>query len=314
MRIFGLVVGLLCATLAAGAQAKSFWAPKTPTPPGPAEELLLGADRELDLARRYAKASDLVGAKQHAEKALHQYEGALRLSPANADAHYRAYLAATYKPEDWEAVIRHIDGLRVADPKDPRERELTWTVCIALSKVGADRSGSDADLLFSRAIQEYEHWRALVDENDPQFARDLSTGYSNAGELLMALGRLDESLAYYQLGIELNAAEPLSYYGAAVAYDRDGQWSNAEQSMRRAVEIDPSLARLTQGDPGGDKHVFFVPTGDYFYYVGLAYQVQGKIPEALEGYRQFLRLQPSSRHVQRAVEHVTELEPRAPRR
>lgn len=305
---------VLCAALAASAQAESFWGGKRPAKSSPHKELLLLADRELDLARRYAKANDLVGAKEHADKSLHLYEEALRLVPMDPDAHYRAFLAASYKPENWAAVIRHVDGVRAADPRDPRERELTWTVCIALSKVGADKVGSEADALFSRAIQEYEHWRAIIDETDPQFARELSTGYSNAGELFMALGRLDESMAYYLLGIELNSAEPLSFYGAAVAYDRDGQWANAVEAMRRAIEIDPTLARLTQGDPGGDKNVFFVPTGDYYYYLGLAYQVQGKVAEALLGYRQFLRLQPSSRHVQRAVEHVMELERRGARR
>src|SRR5687767_3911417 len=171
-----------------------------------------------------------------AREALKSYERALALGPPDADIHYRALTAAKLIADEggichpcrdgYEAVARHIDALRRLDPLDTREVEYAWEMSVALSKLGA-LGGPSADQHFERAVVEYDRWRRLVNETDPQLAPLLSTCYANAAELLMALGRLDESIAQYQTAIELNPIEPLGYFGLAVALDRDGQWDKA---------------------------------------------------------------------------------------
>jgi tetratricopeptide (TPR) repeat protein len=133
----------------------------------------------------------------------------------------------------------------------------------------------------------------------------------------MALGpeRLDDAIAYYETGMQYGPYESLAYYGAAVAYDRDGQWGKAVELMRDALERDPNgrpdlddrrgvhrMGRLT------DRGVYFVPEGELEYYFALGYHVQGQRQEALRYYKRFLAQLPGSRFAARAREHIAELE------
>src|SRR5262249_33408263 len=70
---------------------------------------------------------------------------------------------------------------------------------------------------------------------------------------------------------------------------------------RRALELDGELRAFS------DHHVYFVPPGDQFYYLGLAYQESGKLPEAASAFRSYLAEQPQSLYAERAREHLTEL-------
>jgi tetratricopeptide (TPR) repeat protein len=251
-----------------------------------------------------------------ARAALAAYERALAIGPADAEIHYRALAAAKLVADDsgichacrdgYEAMIRHIDALRKLDPLDTREVEYAWEMSVALSKLGA-LGGPQADGHFTRAIEEYERWRRLVDETDPQLARALSTCYSNAAELLMAVGRLDEAIAQYQTAIELNPIEPLGYFGLAVAYDRDGQWNKAVAAMTEGLNRPPALARLE------DREVFFVPEGEIYYYYALAHHVMGADPALVSAeYTRFLSRARGSKYAARAREHLAEMSRGAP--
>jgi tetratricopeptide (TPR) repeat protein len=246
-----------------------------------------------------------------AREALRAYERALALGPPDADLHYRAFTAAKLIADEggichpcrdgYEAVVRHIDALRRLDPLDTREVEFAWEMSVALSKLGA-LGGPAADRHFERAVVEYERWRRFVDETDPQVARLLSTCYSNAAELLMAVGRLDEAIQQYQIAIELNPIEALGYFGLAVAYDRDGQWDKAAATMREGLNRPPGLSRLE------DRDVFFVPEGEVYYYYALAHQVMGADPALVTAeYQRFLSRARGSKYGQRAREHIAEL-------
>lgn len=253
-----------------------------------------------------------------AREALGYYDEALRLEP-DAEAYYRAFMAAQYLEESseerWLLVVRYFDGLRAVAPRDPRETTMLPEVCTSLAKLGG-AGGPRADEYFLRGVAEYDTWRQRIDDTDPRFAQPLSTFATNAAELLMALGpdRLDDAIEYYETGIQYGPYEPLGYYGAAVAYDRDGQWGKAKEMMREALERDREnvtgsgasavnhMARLTA--PG----VYFVPEGDIEYYYALGYHVQGRRAEALRRYRRFLQALPQSRFAARAQEHVAELE------
>jgi tetratricopeptide (TPR) repeat protein len=235
-----------------------------------------------------------------ARLAITWYEKAIAIEDS-ADLRYHAVTAATYiaAPDGYQALVRHVNGLRRLDPMDPRERELSNLMSHALSKLGA-MGGPDGEAALEQAIREYELWRGLVDESNTDVA-ELAISYSNAAELLMAVGRLDESIAYYRRSIELNASEPLNHYGAAVAYDREGQWLRATAELKDALRLDPNLERL---DSSG---VFFVPDGDKSYYLALIHQVRGHKDLAIDNYRRFLRTAAAKRYGFRAREHLAEL-------
>jgi tetratricopeptide (TPR) repeat protein len=236
-----------------------------------------------------------------ARQTIKLYEKAIALGD-DAELRFRAIAAAGYidAPDGYEAVVKHVDGMRRADPMDPRELQITWDVSIALSKLGL-AGGAGADQHFERAIEEYERWRRLVDDMTPGVGESMAISYTNAAELLMALGRLDEAITYYRAGQEHNTGDALVFYGLAVAYDRDGQWENAKQAMIEAIQRDRSDTRLEE--PG----VFFVPDGDLYYYRALRSHVSGDETEARASYRKFLDTCTDTKYADRAKEHLREL-------
>lgn len=251
-----------------------------------------------------------------ARNAIAAYERALALSE-DADVHYRAFFAANFIDDrkgdicaacrdGFEATVRHAEAVFRLDPSTPEARDLAFQSCLALSKLGG-LAGSNADQYFERALQMYDRFRSLVDEVSDQSrsAHSRSISYSNAAELLMALGRLDEAIDYYRRAIEAYSIEPLHYYGLAVAYDRDGQWKKAAAAMRTALELSgyEGIGRLRKFD------VFFVPQGDVFYYQGLAEEVLGNRDSAIDNYNRFLVRSPGNRYLDRAREHLQDLDP-----
>jgi tetratricopeptide (TPR) repeat protein len=251
-----------------------------------------------------------------ARNAIAAYERALMVAE-DVDVHYRAFFAAGFIDDrkgdicvackdGFEATVRHAEAVFRLDPSTPEARDLAFQSCLALSKLGG-LAGADADQYFERALQMYDRYRSLVDEVSDQnrSAHSRSISYSNAAELLMALGRLDESIDYYRRAIEAYALEPLHYYGLAVAYDRDGQWKKAMSAMKTAIELSGSegVGRLRKED------VFFVPQGDLFYYLGLAQELLKNRDSAIDQYNRFLVRSPGNRYLDRAREHLQELDP-----
>jgi tetratricopeptide (TPR) repeat protein len=305
---------------AASAHAESFWNKKDTQ----RRDFLTGiGDRHLSEAKQTAAAlaaspsppPDLVRdfVAEKARTALVAYERALDVGPESLDLHYRAFTAAVYlvdslggqnpdNREALEAVVHHVEAVRRIEPLDPRDDDLTLQAGIAYSKLGG-LGGADADENFEKGIREYEHLRTAYSSS--LSARDLATTYSNEAELLMAVGRLDESIRDYRTSIEVNPLEVLGYFGLAVAYDRNGEWSKAVEAMAQAAEHGKGVERLKE--PG----VFFVPAGDLHYYYGLFQQMRGHAPTAAIEYNRFLQRCKDTKYAARARAHLTELGPAA---
>jgi tetratricopeptide (TPR) repeat protein len=320
---------LLAALAFTPSAAASGWRKPAPPQGSPAaiaadhRKLVAEGDRYMSDARKAGKDAGMVARGTSAtdtlaRHALAAYDRALELI-ADPDVYYRAFVATTYMSdaslERWRLVVRYFDGLRASAPRDPRETFMLPELCTALSKLGG-AGGADADAYFNRGVAEYDVFRQRVDDTDPRYANMLSTYSTNAAELLMALGpdRLDEAITYYETGIQYDSYESLGYYGAAVAYDRDGQWGKARELLLKALERDPvgrpdadkrgvhTMGRLS------DQGVYFVPEGDVEYYYALGYHVQGYRQEALRHYKRFLAEVPQTRFAARAKEHIAELE------
>jgi tetratricopeptide (TPR) repeat protein len=292
------------------------------------EFLVVDGDVYLSQARQSAFSSAMAGrgtsvgtptSDGFARHALDRYDEALRLKPS-AEVHIRALAATEFllesSPDRWTRVVKHFDGLRAVAPRDPRETTLIPAVMTALSKLGA-AGGPDADANFERAVREFELWYQRIDDGDPRLAQAISTFSTNSAELLMALGpeHLEHAIRLYEQGIQFYASESLAYYGAAVAYDRDGQWTKAVEYMQMALERDP-IGRPDWNDPRGihrmgrltSEGVYFVPEGELAYYYALGFQVQGQRADALRWYRRYLVELPATRFAERTREHIAELE------
>jgi tetratricopeptide (TPR) repeat protein len=172
---------------------------------------------------------------------------------------------------------------------------------------------------------------------------DAPAVYANLGEVLMADGQLAAAEACYRDAVaaasvarlpklanvatfnfaNLETLEAqrlddprgraqdltLAYLGLAVALDRDGRTHAAREMMQRALALDSTTSVLAVAVlPNSD--LFFVPTGDVYYYVGLARSVAGRREEAADAFQEFLVHQPASRWAARARAHLTELEQR----
>jgi tetratricopeptide (TPR) repeat protein len=313
-----VLVSVVLALVAGGAAARPFWTQpqRSPAPRERAAAVREG-DSHLREARRLAIDRDGRGIPavvlDHARAAISAYERALALGPDDAELHFRALVAAQYIDQHrggmplcaacrdgYEAVVRHVDGMRRADPRDPRDVEATWEVCIALSKLGG-LGGQGADPYFERAVAEYLRWHKMIDEANPIHSHSVAIAYSNAAELLMALGRMEEAIDNYRAAIEAYPTDSLPYYGLAVGYDRDGQWEKARNTMSEALTRDPNIQQLTANG------VFFVPEGDLFYYQALAHEVRGDRAAAQTYYERYLVHGKGSRFAARAREHVEEL-------
>jgi tetratricopeptide (TPR) repeat protein len=282
------------------------------------DQLALARERaRSDVQQSYASGggrprSWSAGVITSARAALAAYERALSLDPATAneeaELHYRCVLTA-YRflddPDGHRALVEHGDAMRIADPLDTREIEVTWDMSVSLSKLGA-LGGAQADAYFERGIAEYEHWRQLVDEASPNVSHDLAMSWSNAAELMMAVGRLDESIDAYEEAVDLDSTEALGFYGLAVALDRDGQWEKARAAMADAVIRDRGALRLD------DPLVFFVPEGDIHYYKALSAQVRNDKKTAIAEYKLFLTETVDTKYAARGREHLSELGVSAP--
>jgi len=284
-----------------------------------ARELTLRAEvQRQDRQPRQADLSEAHAAR-YAQQAIDKYEQAVKLGPSRPDAHYRAYVAARYylKGNDertHEKIIEHGTRFREVAPLDPRHFDVTEDLCHALARLGALRAGTAADTLYDRAVKEYDLLVSRIDPIDAEASRSIGTIYSNAAELLMAVGRIDEAIAYYERAIASDPHNSLNLYGLAVAYDRDGQVQKAAEAMRAAIQRDQNLEQILHADEPGWP-VYFVPQGDKQYYLALAFLVRGDKREAVRRFEAFLTQAKSAKkqYVDRAREHLRELKAHAAR-
>lgn len=281
-------------------------------------------DRDLRSARRYRAQMHQVG-----EQAIDVLERALALAPDNPDLHfaladaYYSFVCDYYDndvpmPARRDAAARkaiaHWDRFEQIAPDDPRRYNALrgWSHphslagppalvdfpyqferSIALTKLGGDDN-------YRRALADYEFLLDWAEAAPEPLTLFTAQNVTNAAELLMALGRLDEAIDYYRLGLDL-ADDPLYYYGLAVALDRDGQWESALEVMRDGAARDAApLAAL------GKDSVFFIPRGDVHYYYGLGYEALGDRDKALTHFREFVATSPG-RYRDQAQRHIDAL-------
>jgi len=219
------------------------------------------------------------------------------------------------RPTECAEAVDVLKRGRAQDPFHLEERAFSFELGIVLSRLGR----------FEEALAEYDRGNRLETFETPAGAgqtyyneerrHSRAILHGNAAESLMALGRLEESIARYRRAEELGTPGEeeweLAEWGLGVALDRDGQSDKAAEAIERALGTDPTLLRLRS------EHVFFEPPGDIDYYVALGHEVAYRLfkapldrARAIAAWRRFVA-HPSVQRpfLERARRHLVELAP-----
>ena len=198
-----------------------------------------------------------------------------------------------------EEAIEYWNQFEARAPDDPR--------------LGVELRGGTTQILFDRAIlhtklgtrphleaaaRDYEKILERGDRAQDNFEQTLG----NLAETYMMLGRMDESLDLYREVLR-NAADTSTYYGYAVALDRD-------EHTTQALEIIKSQGR-NQREQFRDSvergFTFFVPEGEKYYYFALADEAFGDEEQAIANWRAFIASKAHPQFQPRAKAHLDKL-------
>lgn len=234
---------------------------------------------------------------QYAELAMLAYEAASRLAPQRPEPHARAaFVSRKFQTENpystpsaIDREIAHLDALERLAPGAPE-----WASSLYFRR-GILHTMRNKPLNLEKGVLDYERGLELTDQSDPDQRSHVATTISNQAEVLMMLGRLEESIAGYQRAVDLTGALTQGF-GLAVALDRDGQGFRARQVARRFALLDRSNVL----NPNNNGTFFFVPRGEVFYYVALRAEGLGDIDVARRAYEGFIMHVPRSRYIKQA--------------
>lgn len=187
----------------------------------------------VDLLRRRTGAT--------IEGAIEHFKDAIRLDSDFSEAHAR--LADSYLL---------LPGYASESP----ERSLVLALQSARRSINL--APNDGEGIASLAMVYFEAARqniASIERIDPQplFEKAIAlspsyvTGYQWYGEFLHHQGRVDDAHAQYQTAMSIDPFSPILNHVYAQALADIGMYSLAEKHFRRAIDIEPGLARAYQG-------------------------------------------------------------------
>jgi len=242
------------------------------------------------LAPRDAMIENLLGITEtqlnHPDKAASHYRNAIRLDPSQAAPHrnlgFNLLTAKQYGPAESE--LREASRL---NPSDPFAHYYLFLLALA--------TDHDAD-----ALEQASHAEKLI-ENDP----DAGVGLIEAE---IRLGRMDEASSRIKNMETANQLTPVREYAIGVLLSRHAFYRLAVGRFQRIASVDPSwesrynlaLALLYDGQFAeasrllSTLHTERPSNADALMFLGSAFEMQQKIPEALEAYRAAAVADPSN--------------------
>jgi tetratricopeptide (TPR) repeat protein len=189
------------------------------------------------------------------------------------------------------------DEFEARAPLDPRVNEMLFHRGIYRTKlVVATRDAKEAKQLLAGAAADYE---ALLARTDGTSGHDSSLLLGNLAETYMMLGRLDEAITTYERALRSGGLIS-TVYGLAVALDRDERGETALDVIRDqgVQQLQVYKHELTEGQ------VFYVPAGEEYYYVALAYEAFGEIDESIDCWNRYIQSGAHPEYQPRAKEHL----------
>jgi tetratricopeptide (TPR) repeat protein len=189
------------------------------------------------------------------------------------------------------------DAFEARAPLDPRVGEALFSRAILRTKLVT--TSADSTVHLEGALKDYT---ALLDRADGLTMLELDEVWGNLAETQMMLGRLDDSIEAYQLAID-KGADSSTYYGKAVALDRDERGTEALELIRRQGPE----AFATYREKLARGLIFYVPAGEEFYYFALIYEAFGYTTESIANWKLFLKSGAHPQYQPRAKAHLDAL-------
>jgi tetratricopeptide (TPR) repeat protein len=254
------------------------------------DQALTKLEQAHRLAPQDATIENLLGITEtqlnHPDKAATHYRSAIRLDPTQAAPHRNLGFNLLTKKEFGPAEPELREASRL-DPNDPFVHYYLFLLAVA--------TDHDAD-----ALDQASHAENLI-ENDP----DAGAGLIEAE---IRLGRVDEASRRIKSMEAANQLTPVREYAIAVLLSRHAFYGQAVRCFQRIASLDPSwesrynlaLALLYDGQFAEASNLLSTlhderpSNSDTLMFLGSAFEMQEKMPEALEAYRAAAVADPSN--------------------
>ena len=320
----GLLLASLSARAAADGKRLDVW--QRAIDPSAAEtteayqrELRDGDEHVLQATSRSSSVSAI---RDQVQRAIEAYQRAAAANPAAAEPYFRIGMVL------WSFYLQSCDHDRIGSTRSPladctapdainapiaEQTIRAWDTFEAKAPLDPRLSGGLGSILFSRAIihtklataahlaaaaRDYE---AIVQRTEGK-GEALSLVWGNLAETYMMLGRIDESIHAYKEALR-HGARTATWYGLAVALDRDGRGTLARDVM---IAQTPAGYRQFREEVH-NQQTFFVPHGEVFYYYALSEESLGLLDEALDHWNKFIASGAHPQYQPRAREHIDAL-------
>jgi len=254
------------------------------------DRALLKLEQAHSIAPRNATVENLLGITEtqlgHIDEACKHYRNAIRLDPTEAAPHrnlgFNLLNSRDYSHAEPE--------LREASRLDPNDKFADDYLMLLLLGTGRD----------AEAVAEASKTGELVD-------RDPDAGAALV-EAEVRMGRVDEASSRLQRLEQANQISPAREYSIALLLSQHALYCQAASSFRHIARIDPSwenrynlaLALLYDRQSGEAStllaalHTERPAHADTLMFLGSAFEMEQKMPEALEAYRAALVADPSN--------------------
>lgn len=270
-----------------------------------------------------ARSSSLVAIRDQVQRAIDAYRRATAAQPSAAEPYFRigmvlwSFYLHNCEPDSRFGQTRSpLADCSAPDAINTAIAEQTikaWDTFEAKAPLDPRLSGNLGSILFSRAIihtklatpahlaaaaRDYE---AIIRRVDGR-SETLSLVWGNLAETYMMIGRLDDSIDAYKEALR-SGARIATWYGLAVALDRDGRGTLARDAM---IAQGATGYRQFRADVDS-RGTFFVPHGEVFYYYALAEEALGLYDEALDHWNKYVASGAHPQYQPRAREHIDAL-------
>jgi protein O-mannosyl-transferase len=219
------------------------------------------------------------------DRAIPEYQAALRLKPDFAEAHNNFGDAYSSQGQLDKAIPEYQAALRLK----PDFAQAHYNLGLAYASQGQ----------FDRAIPEYQAALRLK----PDFAE----AHNNLGDAYSSQGQLDRAIVEYQTALRLNPHLVNAHYNLALAYRSQGQLDRAIAEFQTALRLQPNDAeahynlgvaysfqgQLDRAIVEYQTTLRLKPDDEVTHYnLGGAYASQGQLDRAIAEYQTALRLKP----------------------
>jgi tetratricopeptide (TPR) repeat protein len=237
--------------------------------------------------RGYINLGDAYQSQKFIDKAIEQYQIALKLNPYNPKSYNN--LGVAYKSQ--KLYNRAIEQYRIAIQLDPDYTKFYNNLGVAYQAQGLVDNAIEqyqiaiermpynpefynnlgiaykSQKLYNRAIEQY---RTAI-QLDP----DYTESYNNLGMAYQAQGLIDTAIQQYRIAIKRDHDNAEAYNNLGTAYKAQGLIDKAIEQYELAINSDP------------DNPAFYIN-------LGFAYQYKGFTDRAIEQYRIAIRLDPKN--------------------